>query len=149
MSRDLRWSSDDTFTLDDTAFRLAPWVRPARDPIGSSSPSRPSQGGSAAFFAHLLRPSAFLALDILDQPVTALAEFVEARGYADTMHLAYSAPDSRSCAGARRPSIPTPSTCLRVMATSRARYSRRMAEIPPARRWVHDHRACQTSQTQG
>ena len=57
-----------------------------------------AHGGSVAFFAHLLRPSKLLALDIAQEPIATLADFVDDRGYADSVRPVF----------ARRPKRPRP-----------------------------------------
>jgi predicted O-methyltransferase YrrM len=110
--RVLNWSSDVSFTLGATAFRLATFAaRPSEpDRFALAKPKWMLQeyldlapeftggrivelgiaeGGSTAFFAELLQPSMLLAMEIVDQPNPALAEFIATRGYDATVHTAY------------------------------------------------------------
>ena len=112
MGRALSWSDDAKFILDGTTFRLDVFasVRSRPDRFILAKPRwlvqeyvdlAPqftggrivelgiAQGGSAAFFAHLLSPCSLLVVDIAEEPVAALAEFIATRGYSDTVHAEY------------------------------------------------------------
>jgi predicted O-methyltransferase YrrM len=112
MSQDLTWSNDHQFTLDDTSFHIdlfaavesnpdrftlakTPWmIEEYLDLLPEYAGGRLvelgiAQGGSVALFAQLAQPKQLLAVDIETEPVAALAEFIEAHGYADTVHTAY------------------------------------------------------------
>lgn len=112
MSQDLIWSDDHLFTLDGTSFLIdlfaaadthpdrftvakSPWmIQEYLDLLPEFAGGRLvelgiAQGGSVALFAHLAQPKQLLAVDIATQPIAALAEFIDAHGYADTVHTAF------------------------------------------------------------
>jgi hypothetical protein len=112
MSRQLHWADDESFTLAGTEFRIENFGNRRSRPE-SFTLAKPrwlideyldlaseftggrvvelgiKEGGSTAFFTHLLEPSGLFAVDITSEPNSALADFISSRNLAGTVHAEY------------------------------------------------------------